>query len=228
MRASVTIFAGLRRQAASNGGFSLLEVIIATAVSSMIILMVYAMHRSIMTSIYELTGVAEYYENINLAINRIDRDISYCHQNKNNKNICFVGENNYGNTANGKVNFITTIPSDYEMTMSPKMPWPRSDIREVGYFLRQDKQIAGLNTLMRREENHFDDKPEEGGEASILLENVVDVKFEYWMHNDWGDKWDSRTAGRFPTAVRTSLRVRNYRGNEEEFIFISIIESTGS
>ncbi|RPI92205.1 MAG: prepilin-type N-terminal cleavage/methylation domain-containing protein, partial [Spirochaetales bacterium] len=38
-------------------GFTLIEVIVATALSSVILLIVYSAHRSIMTSIFDLTGV---------------------------------------------------------------------------------------------------------------------------------------------------------------------------
>ena len=90
-----------------RAGFTLIEVIVATALSSVILLIVYSAHRSIMTSIFDLTGVAEFYENASLAIQRIDRDLSYAFSHKFNERVCFIGENQMGSTANGRLDFIT-------------------------------------------------------------------------------------------------------------------------
>ena len=105
----------------------------------------------------------------------------------------------------------------------PRKQNPSSDIYEVGYRLRPDRDVPGLYQLMRRADLHYDDNPLEGGDEDVLLENVVDLKFEFWLRNDWTDKWDSREAKKHPQAVRTSLRVKNYRGVAEDFVFISYI-----
>jgi type II secretion system protein J len=207
----------------NNSGFSLIEIIVATAVSSVILLMIYSAHRSIMSAIHDLTGVADFYENINLAIYRMDRDLSCAYFNKSNKNLSFIGENDRGSVSSGKLNFVTIDHEDLLLTIDPKKETHRSDVREVGYFLREDKDVQNLYHLVRREENHYDNMPEEGGRESILLENVVDIKFEFSLRNDWTDKWDSRKYNRFPRAVRVTLKAKNYRGTDEEFTFITYL-----
>ncbi len=207
----------------NNSGFSLLEMIIATAVSSIILLMVYSAHRSIMTSIYDLTGVADFYENINLAMNRIDKDLSYAYFSRYNTKITFIGENSSGTFSNGRLNFVTAEYNDMMLAVNPKAPLPRSDIHEVGYSLLQDKTKPGLFSLMRRQDIHYDNNPETGGAESVLLENVVDVKFEFRQRNEWEEKWDSRDDQKYPQAVRTTLKVKNYRGSDEEFVVLSFI-----
>lgn len=204
-------------------GFSLIEVIVATAVSSVILLIVYSAHRSIMTSIFDLTGVAEFHENVSLAVQRIDRDISYAYAQKFNERVCFIGENQMGQTANGRLDFITTDFSRESISLSPRKQNPTSDIYEVGYRLRPDREISGLYQLVRRRDLHYDDNPLDGGAEDAMLDNVTDLKFEFWLRNDWTDKWDSREAKKFPQAVRTTLRVKNYRGTVEDFVFISYV-----
>ena len=205
-------------------GFTLVEVLVATAVSSVILLMIYSAHRSIMTAIRDLTGVADFYENINLARYRIDRDLSCCFFNKYNKKLCFIGENNYGDFRNGKIDFVTVDHNDFLMSVNVNRELHRSDIHEVGYFLKRDPATQDLYYLMRREDSHYDDDPLHGGTESVLLENVKDIKFEFSLLNNWTDKWDSRQFNKFPRAVKTTITMKNYRGNEEQMVIVSFIE----
>ena len=207
----------------SDSGFSLVEIIFATAISSVVLLMIYSAHRSISFAIQELTGVADFYENLNLTISRIDRDISCSYFKRDNKKLCFIGESGYDTPGEGKLNFVTVDHKAFSILVDSKVEYHLSDIHEVGYFLEEDKEVPGLFLLMRREENHYDDDPEAGGEKSIVLENVVDLQFEFKRRRNWTNKWDSREHNKFPKSVKTTLKVRNYRGNEEEFVFISYI-----
>ncbi len=213
----------LRSILAGRAGFSLLEVIIATAASSLILLMVYSAHRSVMSSIYELTGVADFYEGVNLALHRLDRDISYAYFNRNNSKICFIGDNEQGDASRGRLNFVSACYTELSIAGNPKLPSAQSDIREVGYFLRPHREKSGLFYLIRREDVHFDDEPESGGPESVVLDNVTDIKFEFRQKSDWTSKWDSREDRQMPLAVRTTVRVMNYRGNVEEFVILSFI-----
>ncbi len=216
---------GPARNPASRGwdGFSLIEVIVATAVSSVILLIVYSAHRSIMTSIFDLTGVAEFHENISLAVQRMDRDLSYAYAQKFNERVCFIGENRMGQTADGRLDFVTTDFSRESISLNPKKQNPASDIYEVGYRLRPDREVPGVFQLVRRHDLHYDDDPLGGGTEDAMLDNVTDLKFEFWLRNEWTDKWDSREAKKLPQAVRTTLRVKNYRGTVEDFVFVSYV-----
>jgi prepilin-type N-terminal cleavage/methylation domain-containing protein len=60
----------------NRNGFTLIEILVAITLSSIIIFMIYAVHTSVIKSIHKLTGVADFYENLNLSIRKIDRDIS--------------------------------------------------------------------------------------------------------------------------------------------------------
>ena len=99
----------------------------------------------------------------------------------------------------------------------------QSDIREVGYYLKEDEETQGLYYLIRREQNHYDENPEEGGKESILLENVMDLRFEFKRSRSWTAKWDASRNKRMPTGVRTTIKLKNYRGSEVSFIFISFV-----
>ena len=208
-------------------GFSLIEILVAITISSIIIIMLYAAHSAVIKSIHKLTGVADFYENVNLAIRKIDRDISCLYYNKKNKKLCFIGESNYETPYNGKFNFVTVDHNEFLMLSDIKNPCPKNDVREIGYFLEPMEEVPGLYYLMRREENNYDDQPESGGETNILLENVVDLKFEFKSRfsRDLSNKVDSRETYKIPSLVKTTLIVKDYNEKDEPFIFSIYVNS---
>jgi type II secretion system protein J len=206
-----------------SSGFTLFEVIVGIAVSSLILIMVYSSHSSLTKAVYQVTGIADFYENVNLVTGRIDKDISCAYFNRDNKNIVLTGKSNPDSPYKGMLNFVTVDHQELSILSDPKKPYPKSDVKEVGYFLKPDKKIPDLFYLVRREKRHFDDEPASGGEADTLLENVVDLKFEFRKGNDWSNNWDSKGNNTFPKFIRTTLKIRNYNKQEEEFVLISKI-----
>jgi type II secretion system protein J len=207
----------------NSTGFTMFEVIVAIAVSSLILIMVYSSHTAITKAVYQVTGIADFYENVNLTLGRIDKDISCAYLNRNNKNIILSGKSNFEYPYNGKLDFVTVDHQELSILSDLKTPYPKSDVKEIGYSLKQDKKIRDLFFLARREKRHFDDEPDSGGESDIILENVVDLKFEFKKGNDWTNNWDSKQNNTFPKFIRTTLKIRNYNKQEEEFVLISKI-----
>jgi len=91
----------LRRFRDDRSGFSLLEIVVATALSSVILLMVYSAHRSIMEAVYDLTGIADFHENVNLALEKIKKDLSFTFYDRYNQKLAFIGENRQGTLSEG-------------------------------------------------------------------------------------------------------------------------------
>lgn len=226
----MTLFSKISRRvrgalAAAEGddGFSLIEMLVAAVVSSIILIMVYSAHRTIMSATNDLTRIAAFYERVNLAISMMDRDISCAYVNKSNKDLCFIAENNTGAPFYGKLNLVTIDHRSFSLTADPTKDVRRSDVHEVGYFVKAHRDSPDKFMLMKREERSYDKEPEEGGRESMLLDNVVDIKFEFKLRNTWADSWDSRRYNKFPEAVKTTLKLKNYRGDDEEFVFVSYV-----
>jgi type II secretion system protein J len=214
----------MKRNAGSNphnNGFTLIEIMVATAIASLILIMAYASYRSIFDSIKRSTGRAEFYENVNLAIMKIDMDLSNTYYTRNNKKITFICENVRGNS---KLDFVTVNHNDYNFRGTMRTPVRESDVREVGYYLREAKNTVELFHLIKREKfNYWEEDPLTGGTENVLLPNVVHLKFEFFKGNDWDENWDSRQNNLFPKAVKTTLVVKNYQAQEEKFEFITLI-----
>jgi type II secretion system protein J len=203
-----------------RAGFTLIEILVASAIASIILVIVYTSYRSIVQSIKKATGNAEFYENVNLAISKIDTDISNTYYARNNKKTFFVSEESAGNN---NCYFITVNHNTINFTGDPAKPCPAGDIQEIGYYLKADKSTQGLFSLIKHEKPYYWYDPLTGGTDNILLRNVVSLKFEFLKGNDWDELWDSRQNSLFPRAVKTTLVVKNYQSQDETFEFTSLI-----
>ncbi|MCX8122966.1 MAG: prepilin-type N-terminal cleavage/methylation domain-containing protein [Spirochaetes bacterium] len=210
-----------------NKGFTLIEILVATAVSSIILLLVYTTHHSIIQSVNSLSKTALFYEEVNLAIYKMNRDFSCAYFDRYKEKLFFIGTNEYGDKSLGKVDFVTINSVENAISGKISTSTPITDVFEVGYYLKQmeqpDKNGNYLYYLMRRSDVMYDEDPLNGGDSSAILANVVDCKFEFGIAQKFTNKWDSREYRRFPNAVKTTLIVKNPNGNDENFVFISYI-----
>lgn len=217
----------LSRTISSTDGFSLIELVVALAVSSVIMLMIYSAHHAIIKNVTELTGVSEFHENINIAIRRMTRDIEGMYINQDNKFIKFHVENSMSGLSNASLSFQTINPHGKVIRGDASAESHETDVKSVKYFLRPDPKFAGLYFLMREEKNLYETKGEEDlskpdeitSFESLVLENVIDLTAECTADSQWDKRWQD---GQFPRAMRITLRVKNYRGNEESFVFTAI------
>ncbi len=207
--------------AKSRDGFTLIEILVATAIASIIMVMLTTAYNSLALSIRDVTAYAEFYESVNLAVYRIDKDISNTYFNRENKNISFIADKDGENSV---LDFVTTEHRMFNLVGSLKSPARTSDIKEIGYHLERDRKSKNDTwILIRREDKHYDKEPLEGGESSILLKNVAGLDFTFKQGNDWTERWDSRQNKRIPSAVKTRLRVKTKKNKEDVFEFVSAL-----
>lgn len=203
-----------------SGGFSLIEMMVASAIASLIMLMAYSSYRTVTASIGRLSDKAEFYENLNNALTMIDRDIANAYSRRENTKICFISE---FSAESSVLNFVAVVHNDITYQGDHKKSYPASDVREVGYSLQKNQALPDSFDLIRREDLHYDDDPLHGGEKNILLKRVKHLKFELKSGNDWTDRWDSRLTNKLPNAVKTTLTVLDYENQEHSYVFISFM-----
>lgn len=96
------------------------------------------------------------------------------------------------------------------------------DQQEVGYFLKNCRSIATGTTsqcLWRRTSTYVDDKVDEDGEETVILEGVKRFELRYFgkQKEDWVEKWrtdeqgDDLTKNNFPEAVEVTLTIEKER-----------------
>jgi type II secretion system protein J len=205
-------------------GFSLIEILVASSIASIILIMVYSSYSTILRTIRDLSSYSEFHENLNLALLRMDRDIAGMFIDRDNNRAGLTGELDGDNSI---LNFVTINHRDFSISGGLRKSNPVSDINEVGYFLREDPQYRGVYFLVRREDRSYDDDLSHGGRESVILENVMELKFDFKLRNDWTSRWDSRQTKRFPQAIRTRIKIRSYTGREENFTFLSYPDLNG-
>lgn len=201
-----------------NEGFTLIEMLVATAVSSVILVMVYTAYASIIKSVNQGKIASQYFEEINMIIRRIDSDLLNTYWNENSKNINFISTVE-GNSS--RLNFVTGEFKNNRMILSVKDNFPSSDIHEIGYYLKIDSK-TGKNNLIRRSEVHYDDSPLDGGTEEVILDNVDSIKFEFKYRSDWTVSWDSREQKRLPSGIKTTLVVVDIYNQKDTYEFFTI------
>lgn len=201
-----------------NRGFTLIEMLVAAAVSSVILLMVYTVYSSVIKSVNYGKTTSDYYESLNFALRRIDSDISNLYWKSDNTKLNFICTEQGGSSI---LNFVTAEYRDYRMMNNLKTEIPVTDIHEVGFYLKKNPDSSSYD-LYRRCSIGYDESPLEGGTEELLLRKVKSIKFEFRYRSDWTPTWDTRENKRIPSVVNTTLIVYNNAGKEEQYSFLSI------
>lgn len=94
-----------------------------------------------------------------------------------------------------------------------------SEQTEISYFLQKPNDNA-LPSLMKRESPFIDGKLYEGGPIYTIVENVIDLSFQYWDEKQqrWVDDWtsdDGQFRDRFPFAVKVHMVVGGPKEGQE-------------
>jgi len=195
-----------------NSGFTLVEMLVAVSVSSVILLMIYTAYTSILKSVNYGTALSGYYEDLNLVLRKIDRDISNIYWRDDGKAglLCTIKNNS------SVLTFVTYDFKDYRIINNIKDGHPVSDIYRVSYYLKPH-DTGGFNSLIRSIEQGFTEDETESITEEVLLEKVRGFKVSMSMRNDWTDKWDSRENGRLPAFIKTLLEIENIYGEPESY-----------
>jgi len=201
-----------------NRGFTLIEMLVAATVSSVILLMIYTAYSSVIKTVNYGKISSSYYERLNFALRRIDTDISNLYWKSEQKNLNLICTSKSGSSI---LNFITAEYRDLKMLYNLKDQVPVSDVHEVGFYLKKNNDSETFD-LIRRCSIGYDDSPEEGGSEEILLKNVKSIKFEFKYRSDWTPEWDSRETKRIPAVIKTILEVYSPSQKTDKYEFISL------
>ena len=211
------------RTRGGEGGFTLLEVMIAMSILAMMSLLLYTSMSQTMVGKEETEKRDDLHHSVALAFNKMASDLQMA--------FLVPGTEFLGTDGSRKTVFKGTeekmdFPSFSHVRYFKDVP--ETNFGEVGYFLEDSKEEAGGKILMRREAKILDDKPEEGGSVEPLVEGIKELRLEYYDPNkkEWQKGWDSsqlENSHRLPRAVRIEIKVGD-PGSEEEFVFSTIAE----
>ena len=191
-----------------QGGFTLLEILIALLITSLIMTATYAVLFTTLDARDRIEkGNLE--EKIGPAIlDLIGKDIGGAWCWNIHHNDVFKGESHYINGERAdRLHFITTTDSSF--TEENEDQQVRSDLSEVSYLCRQNPRNPDLLELWRRQDFHVDDNITEGGLYELVYSRVYSFQVTYYadLYEDAEkiDEWDASRKGRLPAAMVVDL-----------------------
>lgn len=193
-----------KRTIIDKRGFTLLEALLAVALSSLLMLAVYVTYFSINRSIEAASEEQDVLETGRILLELIKQDLRGI---TILNDASFIGKliKKEGDEPVSKLDFVTS-------SSMGENPFGYS---EVGYYLIKD--LSDKYVLIRREAKEVKGDPTEGGVFYELTQMVTSFKLSYYDGFDWLEEWDSRSSGKLPKQVRIFIKVKDEKGNSKEF-----------
>ncbi len=202
-------------------GFTLLELLIATAVGAVVLLVVQTtyfgalrLHNSTHARIDEDLVVQR-------ALGIIRRDLA--------------GIMLPGGTLSGELitdNFSSSMTSSYGEPVTPEIytnsgkidGWnPFAEVQRVAYSLAPAADGAKGNDLVRTVTRNLLPVQEEEPEAQVVLSGVDSAAITYFDGTAWVDSWDSSTTQTLPKAMRMSIVLMAHDGVQANMAPIDLV-----
>jgi type II secretion system protein J len=206
---------GRLRIARANRAFTLLEVILAVALSALLLAIVYGAYFSIHQSIQAATEAHDALDTGRTLSELLKKDI----RGMIAPRYPLAGKT--GEVAGelfSQVEFVTNglVPTDplrfrrvaYLMTLNEK--------RERVFVRRESKYLDKA-----LDENPSDDPPKAYEVSKIVTKFLID----YYNGNEWVQAWDSTTSNNPPAQVRVTIGVADETGKERTFVIEEAIQS---
>jgi general secretion pathway protein J len=203
-------------------GFTLMEVMIAVAITAMIGVLIASSFTSSFRAKELVEGEAGNYRMLRGAANRMCREIG----------AAFVSDRydvkRYRDQYDRPTNFIgardrllfTSLAHERLYTDAKE-----SDQMVVEYSVKSstDRQARGRRDLIRRENPIIDEKMDRGGTEDVLFEGIRQLEFAYWDSDkkEWLNEWDTRRTDKksiLPTRVKITIRALDENDREVRYI----------
>lgn len=206
---------------------TLIEIMLALAILATIMALTWG---SVSSSFRFRTATLDKFDRyraVQTSLDRMSREIS----------MAFV--TNIGQITTNERNEVTYhtafIGDDDELTFTSlahvrtRADSPTSEQCEITYRLERQRGLDGRmhQNLVRREQAPIDDDPEEGGVKYTMIEDVRDIRFEYWDRDmeiageAWLRDWDAIQdhGGKLPLRVRITIEVEHPLNDRETLEF---------
>jgi general secretion pathway protein J len=196
-------------------GFSLLEVMIAVAITAVIGAMAAGVFQQVDHAASLARDQAERYAGARLALTRLSRELSMAFLSEHYDRGRFRDRPTFFKGQEDKLLFSTM--AHVRLVQDAK----ESDQSLVEYLVERDP-VSGSDALFRREKVRLDDEPDRGGRKDLVATHVKGLSLQYWdlKRKEWVREWSTRTPEKLnelPTRVRMVLEVTLADGRTEKF-----------
>lgn len=210
-----------RRRRGDEAGFTLVEIMLAVAILTSMITLVWASFSLTAKSKQKAEAISVRYHQLRLAMHRMAREIS----------MAFLSKNEITGTLRPRTMFVGKRNSQVdELTFSSfahmrlRADAKESDQTLITYFAAPDPGDRSKTNLMRRATRRLGvEKPGEEGPAYVMMEDIVALHFEFFdaTANEWRERWNTTSADgqpdRMPAKIRILLTMRDEKGEEVTF-----------
>jgi general secretion pathway protein J len=194
-------------------GFTLLEVLFAVSILSLVVTVIYASFSGAARNVKEAEAIRDRTDMARTLIARLSDDIANAYY-KSPKDMIFYGKQTTQETDKPRLdNLSLTTLTNWRRPASRE-----TDLWEVGYRFDEKPDGSG-KVLVRREKREFaqDNKPLEGGTDMEITDQVRELRLRYssglvsagTTSLTWEDEWDSRVKGFPPKIVEIRLLLEN-------------------
>ncbi len=187
----------------TSKGFTLVEILIAVAIVSLILTIIYGSYTSSIDTMNYTQEKMEVFSMTRLTLSRMNEELTSSFFSEDSEDVMFSGEE-------GKIDFIS---SSHERIFKDSK---ECDLVEIGYFTEAaEVGASGTESLLvrreslslwRRADRTPDDDVLEGGEKEKLVEGLKGIEFKYYDGEEWRDEWDSKEESCLPQAVKVILK----------------------
>ncbi|MEW6434052.1 MAG: type II secretion system protein GspJ [Myxococcota bacterium] len=205
----------------SRRGFTLMEVVIAVAITAFIGVVLGVTFNTTINNKEIIESQAEHYRMLRTAMNRMVREIG----------AAFVSDRydsrRYRDQFDRPTNFIGTRDKLLFTSLAHQRLYAdakESDQMVVEYQVKSspDPKAKGRSDLVRRERAQLEERMERGGTEDVLFEGAKKIEFQYWdsQKKQWEDEWDTRRTERksiLPTRVKITLYAVDESGKEVRY-----------
>jgi len=203
-------------------GFTLLEILVSTAILSIVLAGIYAAFTSNVEVIEAARSGGEKQQSARIALDRMTKDLASAYISPGGR----IGEAMTGMIledleVDGRPADVLNFTSLAHV--SPGRGGPTTDLCKIGYYLEEDEENGGF-LLYRRDSLALDEEIAEGGPVRVLAMRVtgLDFVFEDASGNEMLD-WDSISGDKkqrntLPSFVRINLRISDRKGRQKTFV----------
>ena len=204
-----------------RAGFTLIEVVIAVALTAFIGAIVGVTFSTTIANKEIIEAQAEHARMLRTAMNRMVRELG----------AAFVSDRydskRYRDAFDRPTNFVGTRDKLLFTTLSHQRLYAdakESDQMVVEYQVKSspDPKAKGRSDLVRREKALLEERMDRGGTEDSLYEGAKKLEFQYWNseRKQWEDEWDTRRPERksiLPTRVKVTLVALDEFGKEVKY-----------
>lgn len=191
-------------------GFTLIEVLLAVALSALLLTAVYGIYFSINRSIEAATEDQDAFETGRILSELIKKDIRGIRAGR----FPLVGKNEViEGLPVGQIEFVTTA----------RLTGEQMTLRRIGYALIVNNKNDRI--LVRKESSDLVD-PLDGVSRVFEVSRIISgFQFKFYNGTDWVEEWDSTSTGSFPKQIRVIIDVADAKGNNRRFTAEESVQS---